>query len=136
MVIDQYARHLVIDDNIAFDNHIICRHHQNSRARGNAGHSGTWRGKVGDIVIENKVVANNHIVGGFDRQARGDKGEDATAIVVGVVVLHYGVAAVLDFDTGDTVEDFVVRPHEYCHSCPHRLPRRLYLKQYCVQSRR
>ena len=60
------------------------------------------------VVVINKVVTDNDVVAGLDGQSRRNKNQDAAGVIVAVVVLDQGVAAVLDLDAGYISENLVV----------------------------
>ena len=108
MVVDNNTGGLVVGNNIAFDHYVVGSHHQNTCARRDTRDNRARCAKVGCVVIQYKIIADNHIFGGFNWQAWGNKGQNAARVIVGNIVFHHRVAAIFNFYAGHAIEHLVV----------------------------
>ena len=101
------AHGVVAGDDVALHHHVVTGHYQHPGANRDIGNQGALDGKILVVVVDDEIVAYQHVATSLDGQARGNKGQDTAGIVVDEVGFHQGVAAVFDLDPGDAFEHLV-----------------------------
>ena len=81
----------IISDNIFIDMYIMSGENHYACSREDLTHDITWRGKIIYVIIFYKIAKYMDIVALFLDEVRQVKNEDATSVVVGMVIINFRI---------------------------------------------